>query len=383
MTDDERFDPADELRRDIESAIEGQGKGREPAPERSPDAPAGETTAQSVDQEPAAEDISGRQRDDKGRFVAKIEPGEPEAAAEPAEKPQDAKAESAALDAPKTDVRPPSGFSVATKAIWDTLPQSVRDDIAKREQEVDAGFKRYAGLGKHAEEAERNGTTLQNAVNDYVAVETALRQNFVGGIEFICQRMGVDPRQVVQAMVIKYAPALAASGEARGAAAPADDRQQMIQEANQRAQAELARINPDVMAQQVARQVADVLRNETQQRELNSQIAAFGADPNNKFFANLRQDMSKIVQAGKAETLQEAYDAACWLNPQIRAILINEANGGRNKEAAAAASKSRAAAKAVGGAPTPGVNPDTSGKRRNLSLDEEIRAAIDAQSGAA
>jgi hypothetical protein len=74
----------------------------------------------------------------------------------------------------------------------------------------------------------------------------------------------------------------------------------------------------------------DVLeKNEREQ--MNSQIAqieAFKRDPKNRFFENVRQDMAKLFQTGKADTLQEAYDAACWLNPDIRAILIEEAEHG-------------------------------------------------------
>jgi hypothetical protein len=361
MTDEERFDPADELRRDIEAAIEGQHP-KEPEPE-----PAAEPEPEP--KEAAADTAEPRKRDEKGRFVAE-EGTEP--AAEPAEPSKDAKVEPAPTDAPKMDIRPPPGFSVASKAIWDDLPECVRADIEKRNQEIDAGLKRYSGLGKFAEEAERNGTTLKSAVADYVAVETALRQNPVGGVEFICQRMGIDPRQLAQVMFQRYNQPQAAQASQAGEAPPQPS------------------FDPEALArqfQQIARAEAEArvqaMKAETQRAQLDSEIAAFGADPKNKFFANLRPVMAKLVAADESLTLQTAYDAACWLNPEIRAILINETNGGRNKEAAAAATRSRNAAKAVGGSPTPGVNPDQSGKRQNLSLDEEIRAAVDAQVGAA
>jgi hypothetical protein len=356
-------DPADQLRADIESAIEGQRK-----------EPLTEATVEKPAPEPAV-DVSedGRERDDKGRFVAKTESTEEDPKA--VEAPKEAKTEAPALEASKGAMRPPPGFSIASKVAWDKETLSPEEwaaakaDIAKREQEVDNGFKRYGGLGKFAEEAERNGTTLQSAVSDYVGIETALRQNFIGGIEFICQRMGVDPRQLSQVMGARYNPA--GQGAGQSAEVPAS--------AQQVPQQPVQAIDPRAIAEHVT----NVVRAEAEQRELNSQIASFSADPTNKFFPDVRQDMAKIVQAGKADNIKDAYEAACWLNPEIRAILINEANGGRNKEAAAAASKSRSAAKAIGGAPAPGVNPDMAGHRKNLSLDEEIRAAVDAQVGAA
>jgi hypothetical protein len=353
----EIHDPADQLRADIESAIEGQHK--EPAPE----------PADATEPEPAAEPSEdGRERDEKGRFVAKTETSE-EPAKEAPKAVEEPKEAAAVSDAGKTAIRPPPGFSIASKAAWDKEAPTAEEwaaakaDIAKREQEVDNGFKRYAGLGKFAEEAERNGTNLQSAVSDYVAVETALRQNPVGGVEFICQRMGIDPRRLAEAMSARYNLTALSQSDA--------------QPPSQQAPA------PAVDPNAIAQHVAAVIRAEQEQRDLNSKISAFGSDPKNKFFSDLRMDMAKIVQAGKADSLEQAYEAACWLNPEIRAIMINEANGGRNREAAAAASKSRNAAKAVGGSPAPGINPDATGKRKNMSLEDEIRANVDAQLGAA
>lgn len=355
MTDTETFDPADQLRADIESAIAGQHE--EPAIE-AVEAP----ETKPVDESIKGED--GRERDAQGRFVAKAEDVVAEEPKEPKE-PGEPKLEPAASEAAKTDTRPPPGFSIASKAAWDKeapTPEewaAAKADIAKREQEVDNGFKRYSGLGKFAEEAERNGTTLQNALTDYAGIETALRQNFLGGIEFICKRMNIDPHQLAQHMAVRY----------------------NMTQVDPTTQA--AHVQPQIDPTAIAEHAANVIRQEFQQRDLNSQIESFKADPKNKFFANVREDMAKLVQAGKAETLKEAYEAACWLNPETRAILINEANGGRNKEAAVAVSKSRNAAKAVGGSPAPGINPDVTGKRQNLSTEDEIRAAIDAQMGAA
>ena len=357
----DNYDPADELRKDIESAIAAQEKAGEPEPEptepeRAEAATSGETTTEATTPE----------RDEKGRFKAKGEVPE-----EPAEPPE-AKPEPAAAEPAKTEARPPPGFSVASKAAWDSLPQSIRDDIAKREQEVDNGFKRYSGLGKFAEEAERNGTTLQNAITDYASIENALKQNFVGGVEWICQRLGVNPRQLAHVMAARHG-VVAAQPPAQGQPAQQQQAPTFDPEALMRQFQQIARAEADARVQ--------AAQAEAERIRIDGQIAEFGANPKNKFFQNLRQDMAALVQAGKANNLQEAYEAAQWLNPETRAILINETNGGKDKEAAAAASKARNAAKAVGGSPAPGVNPDAAKRRTDLSLEDEIRSAVDAQMG--
>jgi hypothetical protein len=254
---------------------------------------------------------------------------------------------------------PPPGFSVATKQAWDTLPDHVKADIARRESEITSGMQRYGGLRNFAEEAERNGTTLQNAVSDYVAVETELKKDPVRGVEFLFQRMGVNPLAVLNQWVKRYMGTQGGGGQAQPAP------QQL-------------RIDPNA----IARQAADTIRAEMQQSQIHNDIASFSADTANRFFANVRQDMAILVQSGKASDLQEAYEAACWLNPEIRAILVGEMRGGQDRTATRTAARAQNAAKAVTGAPLTSHSGDAP-KRRDLSIDDEIREAIKAQRGAA
>lgn len=344
---DEIPDPADELSGDIEAAIEQQQRGGEPEPvEEAPESVVEETSA-------------APERDEKGRFKPRSEAPEAEAAPEKVTEPKEAEP---APELGAVAQKPPPGFSVASKAEWEKLPQHVRDDIAKREAEVDNGFKRYAGLGRFAEEAERNGRTLQDAVTDYVNVESILRRDPVAGVEFLCQKMNFNPRALAWAMSQRYG----ANGQ---------DAQPTQNPGPQ--------YTPPVDPRAIAEYAANVVRTEFQQKQIDSDIVAFGADPKNKFFHNLRPVMAQIVQAGLATNLQQAYDAACWNHPETRAILINEANGGANKQASATASRARNAAKAIGGSPAEGINPDAKGKRQKQSIDDDIDAAIAAQEGAA
>ncbi len=123
---------------------------------------------------------------------------------------------------PSGAIRPPAGFSVATKQAWDELPEHVKADIAKREADIEEGTKRYTGLSRFAEEAERNGTTLQNAVSDYVAVQNELNKDLnrnqfpVEGIEYLCQRLNINPVAMLKAWLSKYVPAQGGQGHGMG-----------------------------------------------------------------------------------------------------------------------------------------------------------------------
>jgi hypothetical protein len=232
----------------------------------------------------------------------------------------------------------------------------VKEDIAKREAGIDAAMQRYGGLAKFADEAERNHTTLQAAVTDYVAVEAELRKDPIGGIDFLCRRLGWDPRAVLAGLAKRYLPAPGGQNPQ-----PAQTQQQF---------------DPNA----IATHAANMVRTEFQQREIESQIGQFAANPANRFFDNVRQDMSILVQAGKAADLQTAYEAACWLNPEIRAILLEESKAGQNRAATATAVRAQKAAKAVSGAPS-NSHAGEAPRRRDLTLDEEIRANVAAQHG--
>lgn len=346
MAVDENDDPSDELRGDIEEAIAQQRGGAEP------------TDEEPVEESPQ-ETAASPGRDEKGRFLSKGEREPAEAAPEApglAPKPKEGEP---APELGAVAQRPPPSFSVASKAAWDSLPQPVRDDIAKREQDVEQGFKRYTGLARFAEEAERNGRTLQDAVSDYVNVESILRRDPVAGIDFLCQKMNFNPRALAWAMSQRYG----VNG--------------------QEAQSSSPQPQPQVDPRAIAEYAANVVRTEFQQKKIDSDIEAFAADPKNKYFHNVRPVMARLVQADLAKNLREAYDAACWNNPEIRQMLINEANGGQNRQATQIATRARNAAKAIGGSPADGVIADAPANRENMSIRDTIKAAMEEQRGAA
>jgi hypothetical protein len=54
------------------------------------------------------------------------------------------------------------------------------------------------------------------------------------------------------------------------------------------------------------------------------QIDAFAADPKNKFFNDVQDDILRFINSGAATTLSDAYDLAIWANPAIRAKMLAE-----------------------------------------------------------
>ena len=332
----------------IEAAV---AKQREEAPAEAIESveadPVGDTTA---DEEKAASD---RARDEKGRFAQKAgdEPAPVETApeAEP-DKPAE----------PVKAIRPPVGWPVAAKAEFDKLPAPVREAIARREEEVDKGFQKYGGLKPFVEEAEKYGTTLSEVVTRYRAVDRQLESDFLGGLDAIARQFRADPRSVAQAYAIRHGVSQAIG---------------MTEQQQPPAYQQQERIDPNAIVQQVWGQFEE----KQQQRETQTAIQAFAADPKNVFFENVRDDMATLLSTGKAESLEDAYDKACWLNPETRAFRIKEQPSQTPKPNTQAIQQAKQAAKAVGGAPSPGFNPGAGQSNANISLRDQIKAAVAAQ----
>lgn len=229
-------------------------------------------------------------------------------------------------------MRPPIGWSPAAKAAFGTLPPEVQEAVARREQEINNGFARlrdYKGLDEYAEIARQSGTTLREAFDRYKAAEDLLDRDFRGGVMQLCEMYGVHPMQLANEFASMFMGQRGQQGVPR---APAMDPQTGL----------------------IARRLAGmeetvrtlISEREQQEREaINGTVSQFAED--HMYFENVRQDMADLIRTGKADTLEDAYEKACWMNPQIRDLLIKEQAA--PQEAEARVSKAR---RASGSLPT-------------------------------
>lgn len=104
------------------------------------------------------------------------------------------------------------------------------------------------------------------------------------------------------------------------------------------------------------------------QQAVNSEIAEFAKGKDD--FDAVREDMAALIQAGRAETLQDAYDMARWARPEIRQTLLEQqvkaAEEKRRKEAQEQATRAKAAAVQVRGAPVVGGSPLPKDRRSQI-----------------
>lgn len=282
----------DDLSKDIESALTGESA------DANPPAPAGEAAPPSEPAPDKAGKVSegGRPRDESGKFVAKTEA--PPVAADVA-KPVEQQP-TVAPTQQQPPIAPPQAWKGNGKVEWNRLPRHVQQALADD----------YASLTKPQAELQTLKTAigedrLQALAANYGSAEQGLQRLFalsdfatkdrLGFLKWFAEQNRIDLRQLVQG---------AAQGEQ-----PAGDPNPLMQEV----------LSLKSQLQQFQQQ------QQTQaQSQVVSQIDAFARDPSHPYFNDVREHMGALMKAGKAETLQEAYEMATWAHPEVRKSLLEQ-----------------------------------------------------------
>ncbi|MBY3067456.1 hypothetical protein HFO74_29235 [Rhizobium laguerreae] len=320
----------------------------------------------SSDGNVSASGNADRQRDEHGRFASKeADKGTPAAAAVP--KAVDAPAAAnAAPVAPQTPAvapeqqpaaathRVPPGWSAEAKAQFGTLPPEVQAAVAKREQEVDNGFRvlqDYKGLEEFTPIVRQAGTTHADVMRKAIDWEQSLIRDPINTVIHVARMAGVN----LQALV-------------------AGQQDQILQRRPQQPQQQ-----PTPQPVNVEATVEQVLRK----RDTETQVNAFISDPANVHAEAVLDDMVALISAGRASSLKDAYDAACWMRPDIRQQLISQTAQPApdpNAQRAAAADQARKASRSISGSSAPGPSRDATANQQT-SIRDSLRSALHAANG--
>ncbi|MGO7154508.1 hypothetical protein [Rhizobium leguminosarum] len=307
-------------------------------------------------------DIAGQPRDgENGRFLAK---GQEQAAA--AARAGQAPAANAAQQMPQAQTqlqtrehpanvgsRVPPGWSAEAKAQFATLPGEVQAAITKREQEVDNGFRvlqDYKGLEEFTPLIRQAGMTHADVMRRAIDWEKALIHDPVNTVVHVARMAGVNLHALVNGQM----------GE-------------VLQRNAQQAGPQQG--GPQPRSINVEATVEHVLRK----RDTETQVDAFLSDPANAHADDVLDDMIALINAGRASSLQDAYDAACWMRPDIRRQLISQTAQApvREQQAqrAAAADQARRASRSISGSSAPGPTRDAA-RGQPTSIRDSLRDAM-------
>lgn len=247
----------------------------------------------------------------------------------------------------------PSSWTRETASKWAELPAEVRAEIHRRETEYHKGIEQYKQGSQVAQEVQQvfapymqnfqqAGVHPMQAVNHLLGVENTLRHG------------SHDQKAQVLAQIARdYGVDL---GGVRPLP-PMDPQMQALMQQNQQLQ-----------------QFQQATLQQQQQTALN-EIQTFGANPANVHFEAVKGDMATLLTSGQASSLQDAYDKAVWMRPDIRQTLVQQQRTDAGKQTAEQQRQARA--KSAAGGVKGAANPKATTLNPDASLRDTLNAALD------
>ena len=247
----------------------------------------------------------------------------------------------------------PSSWKKDISEKWSELPPEVRAEIHRRESDYHKGIEQYKQAAEQAE-------YLQQAIAPYM-------QNI--------QASGVPPAQALQHL-------LGVEHTLRNGTA--EQKTKLIAEIARDYGVNLEDITPapplDPQVQQLIQQNRHLQQfqqtvQQQQQSAVKSEIERFRDNPENVHFEEVREDMAVLLETGRAANLQDAYDMAVWMRPEIRQTLVQTQRAEAEKRAAEQQRKQRA--KTAAGSVKGSANSKATSVSSNASLRDTLTAALD------
>lgn len=309
------------------------------------------------------------QRDAAGRFAgtetqAEAAPSEAAPATEITDQP-----EAPAPETATPSIEAPSSWSADVKAKWATLPPDVQAYIAQREGEAHKaitstgerlkGFEALdAVIGPRRDALKASWGNEAAAVEQLFQLSDFATRDPAGFVHWFAQQNRVD---------LSRLPA--------PATAPADPQVAALQ-------TEVQTLKSSITQQHVEKMDADI----------RSFAEAKGADGNplRPHFNDVRVEMGRLISAGLATSLDDAYEQATHINKDVRSKIEAEkaaatakAEAERHAKQREAAAKAAAEAKRAAGVNVRAVGAVTGSPVRGQSMRETMEAVWRREQGAA
>ena len=321
-----------------------QDLGGSPEPQAATGSSAPDLDALAAGDESESQPVHQQERDETGKFKAKTEQAE---GIQPGPK-----------SGPRQQgERAPQAWRPEVREHWGQLPEPVRQEIQRREVEVQRTLQESA-------EARRNFDAVMKTVEPYQAFIKAEGSNPLQAIDNLMStaarlRTGTAPElaQLVAGIVNQFGTGRFGNqfielldGALAGQAPRVDPQQAAIDQVlNQR----LAPVQQMLTQFQQAQQMQQQRVAEQAQSEVGQflQRAEFGED--------VREEMADLLEAaqrrGQNLSLADAYKKACMLNDRVRSVLQSRAKARGAQTQTQAAQRARSAAVSVTGAAPAGA----------------------------
>lgn len=203
---------------------------------------------------------------------------------------------------------PPGSWRTEAKAAWAALPQVVKDEFRKREQDASRFVQQTSEKVRVADAFEQaigpySNILRQNNIDPIGRSRELLEINFrlatgsqaekLDILRQIAQQHGVDPSMLDPANAPYESP-----------------QEKALREHNRALEFRL--------------QAEQTHRVRAIQQNLTTELDAFASNPENVHFNQVAGQMAALIQSNQAQNLQEAYEKAVWMVPEIREQLLQQ-----------------------------------------------------------
>lgn len=195
----------------------------------------------------------------------------------------------------------PKTWRKEAAAEWAKLPPSVQAEIHKREEDMYKGLESYktdAGLGNNLKEVLRPHLDYlqKEGINPFEEIHGLMEYGRIMRLGSIQEKM-----DVLAGIAQEYGVDLLDLAEHSPTSSYVDPAVKALQQ--------------EIKELKSGRQQEEMQRHVQARQEIQAQIDAFKADPKHEDFDVLEADMVKLIQAGVATDLEDAYTKASKLNP--------------------------------------------------------------------
>lgn len=317
-------------------------------------------------------DATGRVHGKGGKFAPKAGAAPAATATEaPAAPDATATATTATETQPPAAAKPhdaaPNTWKKEVSADWAKLPENVRQEIHRREADFHKGIGQYKDAAGFGSQMAQELLPYQETINKAGIHPREILKTLGGAWNTLVTGTPEAKRALLLQIAKDYSINIAASEP--GTSQPPTDAPQE----DPRLVAALQRI--DKLEGHLTAQERQ--RAEAEFSDTVSKVEAFGQDPKHPHFNTLREDMAALIESGRATDLQDAYDKAQWINPEVRASLLAEQE---KERVAKAAEQAKAARQAAGANVTRRGTPPVSAKP--VSIEDTLRAGLRRLNGA-
>lgn len=244
---------------------------------------------------------------------------------------------------------PPSSLPADARAVWDDTPETMKAAIVARERQAYEGVKAATAKYKQYEQQAMVAQDMSQAL----APHAQLLQTMGGpkqGVSQLLQTASLlqygtreQKAQATARLISGFDVDIDTLADSLSGQAPTPAQQNMQ-----------GGMTPQQIQQLVEQQIA-ARDQQTMASQADNVINQFAADPKNKYYKDVRNEMANLLDVadrmGQQLSIQDAYEQACWANPSVRKAQLIEMQRNNASAGAQQIQQRRSAASSISGSP--------------------------------